>query len=195
MKMLVDDLLLLARLDQTRPVERKPVDLAVLAADACTDTRAVAPDRTITLEAPRPVLVSGDSGHLRQAIGNLMANAVKHTVSGTAIQVWARQEGDIAVVTVRDHGPGLDAAALEHVFDRFWQADAARVGSGSGLGLSIVDSIAREHGGAVSAANAPGGGAVFTIRIPLVAPATPDGGAVVTQPPAAGDAATREPAQ
>ncbi len=167
MKTLVDDLLLLARLDQTRPVERAAVDLAVLAADACTDARAVAPDRTVTLEAPRPVVVSGDTGHLRQAIGNLMANAIKHTAAGTPIQVWARHEGDVGIVTVRDHGTGLDDAALAHVFDRFWQADAARVGAGSGLGLSIVDGIAREHGGSVTAANAPGGGAVFTVRIPL----------------------------
>ena len=182
MKTLVDDLLLLARLDQTRPVERAAVDLAVLAADACTDARAVAPDRAVTLEAPHPVVVSGDAGHLRQAIGNLMANAIKHTAPATPIQVWARHEGDVGVVTVRDHGTGLDDEALERVFDRFWQADAARVGAGSGLGLSIVDGIAHEHGGTVSVANAPGGGAVFTLRIPLMAPTGP----AALPPPAAG---------
>jgi len=168
MKTLVDDLLLLARLDQTRPAERVQVDLAVLAADACSDTRAVAPDRAVSLDAPRPVMVLGDPGHLRQAIGNLLANAVRHTPAGTPIQVWARVEGDTAVFTVRDHGPGLDDEAREHVFDRFWQADAARVGAGSGLGLSIVESIAREHGGEAGVVNAPGGGAVFSIRLPHV---------------------------
>ncbi|HEY4331123.1 MAG TPA: sensor histidine kinase, partial [Ilumatobacteraceae bacterium] len=83
------------------------------------------------------------------------------------IEVAARFEGGSAVVSVRDHGGGLDAKALEHVFDRFWQADSARVGAGSGLGLSIVESIAHEHGGTVAAGNADGGGAVFTMTLPL----------------------------
>ena len=167
MRVLVEDLLLLARLDETRPVEEAPVDLAVLTADACTDAVAAAPSRSVTLDAPAPVMVLGDQPLLRQAIANLVANAVTHTADGTAIDVsaWA-VDGD-AVVTVRDHGAGLSDDALGHVFDRFWQGDSARVGQGTGLGLSIVAGVAAEHGGRASAANAPDGGAVFTLRLPL----------------------------
>ena len=95
-----------------------------------------------------------------------MTNAVRHTPGGTPIEVEVKLDADTATVSVRDHGPGLGPDALTHVFDRFWQADPARVGAGSGLGLSIVAGIATEHGGAVTVANADDGGAVFTIRIP-----------------------------
>lgn len=167
MKALVEDLLLLARLDQTRPIERAPVDLAVLAADACSDAVAADATRAVTLDAPEPVVVQGDRDHLRQAIANLVTNALKHTPSGTPLEVSTTIDRDRAVLVVRDHGGGLDDEALAHVFDRFWQADAARVGAGAGLGLSIVEAIAHEHGGSVTADNAPGGGARFTIRLPL----------------------------
>jgi len=167
MKTLVEDLLLLARLDQTRPIERVPVDLAVLAADACSDAVAAAPDRPVALDAPGPIEILGDRDHLRQAIANLVTNALRHTPPGTPIEVSARVDDGVAVVAVRDHGPGLDAEALAHVFDRFWQADQARVGTGAGLGLAIVAGIAAEHAGDATAANAPGGGALFTLRLPL----------------------------
>lgn len=169
MNVLVDDLLLLARLDQTRPAERKPVDLAVLAADACTDAVAVDPARTVTLEAPRPVVVAGDRDHLRQAIANLMVNALRHTPAGSPIEVSAALTGGQAVVRVRDHGPGLTDDALAHVFDRFWRADEARRRGGVGLGLSIVAAIADEHQGTATVANADGGGAVFTLSLPVAA--------------------------
>jgi two-component system, OmpR family, sensor kinase len=171
MKTLVEDLLLLARLDETRPVERAPVDLAVLAADACSDAIAVDPQRPIVLDAPEPVVVAGDQDHLRQAIANLVNNALRHTRPASPIEVGAHLEHGAAYVTVRDHGPGLDPEALAHVFDRFWQADAARVGSGAGLGLSIVAGIAAEHGGTATANNHPDGGAVFTLQLPIDAPA------------------------
>jgi two-component system OmpR family sensor kinase len=173
MKTLVEDLLLLARLDETRPAQVEPVDLSVLAADACTDAVAHSPGRQVTFEAPHPVVVNGDADHLRQAIANLVTNAVKHTPDGTSVEVGTAVLGDRATVTVRDHGDGLDPDALDHVFDRFWQADSARVGTGSGLGLSIVAAIAEEHGGHASAANAPDGGALFTIDIPLSGPRSP----------------------
>ncbi len=166
MKTLVEDLLLLARLDQTRPIERSPVDLAVLAADACSDAVAAAPDRSVTLDAPEPVVILGDQHHLRQAIANLVTNALRHTPAGSPIEVSARLADGVATVAVRDHGPGLDDEALAHVFDRFWQADRARVGKGAGLGLAIVAGIAAEHGGEASAANAAGGGAQFSLRLP-----------------------------
>jgi two-component system OmpR family sensor kinase len=167
MKILVDDLLLLARLDETRPVQRAPVDLAVLAADACSDAIAIDPNRRVVLDAPEAVVVSGDGDHLRQAITNLVGNALRHTPPGTAIEVTARRDGADAVVVVRDHGPGLGAETLAHAFDRFWQADHARTGTGTGLGLSIVAGIVHEHGGSVAAANGAGGGAEFTIRLAL----------------------------
>jgi two-component system OmpR family sensor kinase len=172
MKVLVEDLLLLARLDETRPVERQPVDLAVLAADACSDAVAAAPGRAVTLDAPEPVVVLGDEAHLRQAIANLVSNAVRHTPPGTPIDVAARVRDGMGTVVVRDHGPGLDGEALSHVFDRFWQADKARSGSGAGLGLTIVAGIAAEHGGTAAAGNAEddGGGALFELRLPLGAP-------------------------
>ena len=170
MKALVDDLLLLARLDQTRPVEFGPVDLAVLAADACSDAVAADPGRPMTLDAPDPVVIAGVRDHLRQAMANLVANALRHTPSGTPVEVSARLVASQAVVRVRDHGPGLDDRARAHAFDRFWQADRARVGKGSGLGLSIVAGIARQHDGTIDVTNADDGGACFTLRLPLHAP-------------------------
>jgi two-component system OmpR family sensor kinase len=176
MKVLVDNLLLLARLDQPRPSQPVPIDLTVLCADACSDARAMAPDRQVSLDAPEPVVIRGDGDHLRQAIANLVTNAIRHTPPATPIDLAARFVNGEAVVSVRDHGSGLDPVALEHAFDRFWQADSARVGHGSGLGLAIVQSIAHEHGGTVSVVNAidptaraHGGivGAVFTIRLPI----------------------------
>ncbi|HET7489784.1 MAG TPA: HAMP domain-containing sensor histidine kinase [Acidimicrobiales bacterium] len=166
MKGLVEDLLLLARLDQTRPVEFHPVDMAVLAADACSDAVAADPGRPVTLDAPAVLAVEGDEPLLRQALANLVTNAVRHTPAGSPIEVAARAVDGRAEVVVRDHGTGLDDEALAHVFDRFWQADRARKGKGSGLGLSIVAGIAAEHGGTVTAANADGGGARFVLSIP-----------------------------
>ena len=117
----------------------------MLAADACSDAVAAAPDRPVALDAPEPVVILGDRDHLRQAIANLVTNALRHTPAGTPIEVSARVIGRMAAVAVRDHGAGLDDEALAHVFDRFWQADHARVGAGAGLGLAIVAGIAAEH--------------------------------------------------
>jgi two-component system OmpR family sensor kinase len=121
----------------------------------------------VTLEAPEPVVVPGDEAHLRQALANLTTNALRHTPPRTPIEVGCRFEGSMALLSVRDHGPGLDEASKGRVFDRFWQGDRARVGKGTGLGLSIVAAVAAEHGGAASADNAPDGGAVFTLRLPV----------------------------
>jgi two-component system OmpR family sensor kinase len=167
MRVLVDELLLLARLDERRDVEPADVDLAVLAADACSDAVAVDPDRPITLDAPRPVTVAGVPDQLRQAIANLVSNALTHTPAGTPIEVSARSDAGRAVVTVRDHGAGLSDEALLHSFDRFWQADPSRIGPKSGLGLSIVQAIAESHHGTAAVRNHPDGGAEFTIDLPL----------------------------
>jgi two-component system OmpR family sensor kinase len=171
MTTLVDGLLLLARLDETRTPDRAPVDLAIIAADACRDAVAVDPDRPVTLDAPEPAVVAGDADHLRQAVGNLVTNALHHTPAGTPIEVSTSIKGGDVVIEVRDHGPGLSDDALAHAFVRFWQANPARSGGGAGLGLSIVAAVAEEHGGLASASNAPGGGARFVIRLPLNAPA------------------------
>lgn len=167
MKVLVEDLLLLARIDQTRPFEPEAIDLAVLAADACTDAVAVDPTRTITLDAPTPVVVRGDVAHLRQAIANLVTNALRHTDDGTPLEVAVVADAGHGTVRVRDHGLGLDSEGIEHAFDRFWQADAARSGSGAGLGLSIVAGIAEEHGGSARITNHPDGGAVAELSVAL----------------------------
>jgi two-component system OmpR family sensor kinase len=182
MKGLVEDLLLLARLDEPKAIDPVPLDLAVLAAEACSAAAALQPGRSITLEAPLPVPVDGVGDHLHRAIVNLVNNAVKHTPEGTSIDVTVAGNTVTrrASVTVRDHGTGLSDEALVHVFDRFWQADSARVGAGSGLGLSIVAGIATEHGGDATAANARDGGAVFTIELPLGTEPGGDGTAPVS---------------
>jgi two-component system OmpR family sensor kinase len=164
---LVEELLLLARLDQTRPPERVPVDLVVLVADACEDAAVMMRDRRLSFEAPAPVRVHGDAGHLRQAVTNLLTNAARHTQEGTPVEVFVGVDGGAAVVRVRDHGPGLPTEGLGHAFDRFWRADRSRTGGGAGLGLAIVAAVASEHGGRADVRNVQDGGAEFEIRLPL----------------------------
>lgn len=134
---LVDELLLLlARLDEGRPLERAPVDLAALAADAVADARAVEPERPVTLERDGPVVVRGDADRLRQVLANLVANVRQHTPPATPMRVRAclADQGRIAVLEVADGGPGLTGEQPERVFERFWRHGSA----GAGLGLSIV---------------------------------------------------------
>lgn len=197
MGVLVEDMLLLARLDQQRPLERHTVDMLTLAADAVHDARVMAPDRDIdlTVGTGAAFLVIGDEVRLRQVIGNLMSNALHHTPEGTPIDVRVRlanlDEWRIAaaragrpmpagtdpdgqplpavVVEVADHGPGLTPEQAEHVFERFYRGDQARTrkSGGAGLGLSIVAALVTAHGGRVWAESSPGGGAIFRIAIPL----------------------------
>jgi two-component system OmpR family sensor kinase len=166
---LVENLLTLARLDQVPEVARKPVDLAVLAGDAADDARAIAPDRSITLRASSPVTVLGDASQLRQVLGNLVRNALVHTPAGTAVELSVDVVGGEAVMEVRDHGRGLPTDDTDALFERFWRADPGRERgrAGAGLGLSIVAAIVSAHGGQVRAANADGGGASFTISLPV----------------------------
>ncbi len=171
---LVDDLLLLARLDQGRSEQRAAVDLVVLAADAVADAGVASPDWPVTLVAPGPVVVVGDEAAFRQVVVNLLANGSQHCPPGTSIQVAVRLDGDAAVIEVTDNGPGLTAADRDRVFDRFWRADPARSHpggrhGGSGLGLSIVRAIAEAHGGTATAGDGPRGGARFTVRLPVMA--------------------------
>jgi two-component system OmpR family sensor kinase len=166
MGVLVEDLLTLARLDEVREAEHEPLDLAGLARDAVDDARATAPERAIALRAAAaPVL--GDAHQLRQVLANLLRNALVHTPAGTPIEVTVTG-GDEVRLEVRDHGPGLPTDDADELFERFWRAEGGRERGkgGAGLGLAIVAGIVDAHGGRVAAANAPDGGAVFTVRLP-----------------------------
>ena len=168
MKVLVEDLLLLARLDETRPVERAPVDLAVLAADACSDAVAADPGRPVTLDAPGPIVVFGDEDHLRQAIANLVANAADATrLAGTPDRGVGRPDQRPR----RRRRPGPRPGPRRRRPRSTSSTGSGRpTGPGSarapGSGLSIVAAIAHEHGGDISAANADGGGARFELTLP-----------------------------
>ncbi|MFM8236992.1 MAG: sensor histidine kinase [Actinomycetota bacterium] len=174
MGVMVDDLLLLARLDQGRDIARAPVDLTRLATDAADDARAVDPGRPVAWAPVGPVVVTGDEVRLRQVFGNLMQNALRHTPPGTPVHLRVAATGSDAVIEVRDEGPGMDAETAAHVFERFYRADPsrARANGGTGLGLAIVAAIAEAHGGRVEVETAPGAGATFRVHVP-VAP-TPD---------------------
>jgi len=172
MGVLVEDLLALARLDEVRDIHREPVDMAALAGDAVDDARAVAPEREIALVPATgdvAVVVDGDPGQLRQVLSNLMRNALVHTPAGTPIEVSVAGGDAEARVEVRDHGPGLPSGDPEELFGRFWRADPGRGRgrAGAGLGLSIVAAIVAAHGGRAEAADASGGGARFTVTLPL----------------------------
>jgi len=173
MSLLVDDLLLLARLDQGRPLEREPVDLCRIVTDAVDAVRISESGRPVTLETDPPVVVQGDAARLRQIVDNLLHNAVVHTPMATPVHVRVRRDGLRAVVQVADEGPGLDAEQAAHVFDRFYRGSEARTGEGTGLGLSIVAALAGAHGGRASIDTAPGAGAAFTVEIPVSDPETP----------------------
>ena len=190
MAALVDDLLLLARLDQGRPLVAEPVDLARVAADAVLDASVVDPSRPITALGTSPVFIIGDEQRLRQLVGNLVANAVAHTPPGTPIEVVVDDAshpvgrdlapetagpaaGDRVAISVVDHGEGIAPELAEHVFERFWRADPSRVRGhgGAGLGLSIVAAIAAAHRGTVALLETPGGGATFRVELPIRPPA------------------------
>ena len=173
MGLLVDDLLLLARLDVHRPLERQRVDLLALASDAVHDAQAMDPNRAITLEVfdgPGTPEVLGDEPRIRQVLSNLVANALQHTPSSVNVVVRVGTEGDDAVLEVADKGPGMTEQDASRVFERFYRTDSsrARASGGTGLGLSIVDSLVRAHGGAVSVTTAPDEGCRFRVMLPRV---------------------------
>ena len=167
MGILVDDLLLLARLDQGRPLEKVPVDLVRLCAEAVEDAGAVAPSRPISLLAEGPVVVTGDQNRLGQAVHNLVRNALAHTPNDTPVRVVVSRRGVMGSVEVIDEGPGLDPAQQARVFDRFYRGDAARTGGGAGLGLAIVRAIAEALGGTARVASVPYVSTTFGFEIPL----------------------------
>jgi two-component system OmpR family sensor kinase len=169
MSVMVDELLLLARLDQGRPLEMVEVDLGGIARDACDDARAVAPKRRIRLLGEERLLVTGDDLRLRQVVGNLVRNAIIHTPPASPVEVSLEASDGHAVLSVVDHGPGLPKGEEGRIFEPFHRADAGRSRDrgGSGLGLSIVAAVVAAHGGSVEALPTSGGGATFTIQLPL----------------------------
>ncbi|MCW2684486.1 MAG: Two component sensor protein histidine kinase [Blastococcus sp.] len=179
MSLLVEDLLLLARLDQQRPLTFAPVDLAAVAGDAVHDAKAVQPERPISLHLDESLtdvpVVIGDESRLRQVVGNLVTNALTHTPPGARLTVTvaeAADDPDVLVLRVADEGPGMDPADAARAFERFYRADAARTreAGGTGLGLAIVSSLVAAHGGSVQLATAPGEGATFSVRLPRPGP-------------------------
>lgn len=168
MATLVEDLLLLARLDQGRPLREDPVVLSDLVNDALNDARAVEPSRLIRADVVPGVVVRGDEDRLRQVIGNLFTNVRVHTPADSPVDLSLSARDGVALLSVADHGPGVDADHVEHIFDRFYRADPGRSRDrgGSGLGLSIAASVALAHGGAIAYADTPGGGATFTLTLP-----------------------------
>jgi two-component system OmpR family sensor kinase len=204
MGLLVEDLLLLARVDAQRPLEYAPVDLLAVAADAVHDARAVAPERRIDLDllpSDHPPVVLGDDARLRQVAANLVSNALTHTPADAAVRVRVGTVGGSAVLEVADEGPGLAPEEAARVFERFYRADPSRTRSsgGSGLGLSIVAALVAAHGGTADVETAPGRGAVFRVLLPLRADDLPPGDLPPGEPtpgeptpgdPAPGDSAT-----
>jgi two-component system OmpR family sensor kinase len=182
MGLLVEDLLLLARLDRERPLVLGPVELPVLATEAVQAAQAIAPERNISLEVTPgggDLVVLADDARLRQVLGNLMTNALTHTPPDASVTLRLRAEtGNVAVIEVADTGPGLAPDQAERVFERFYRADAARTrqvggAAGTGLGLAIVAALVAAHHGRVEVLQTPGGGATFRVKLPL-APAVAD---------------------
>ena len=178
MGVLVEDLLLLASLDELPEQRRARVDLCELAEQAAADARAVTPARRITVNTDSPIPALADPDQLRQVVANLIRNALIHTPPDSSIELSGWCEGDRAVLEIRDHGPGLPADAGDQVFERFWRAEGGRRRGrgGAGLGLAIVKAIVQAHHGQVHARNAADGGAVFRITLPTDDHA-PDGAA------------------
>lgn len=174
MSALVEDLLLLARLDATRVIEQRPVDLLSIAVDVVADTRVRVPARQVDVANPTaapwtdtPAIVLGDEGRLQQVLTNLLSNAVKYTPPDTPITVEVGVIDGWSHIAVIDHGPGLQSGNEDRVFERFFREDAGRGRSGgAGLGLAIAWTLVDKHGGTLTYAPTPGGGSTFTVRLP-----------------------------
>ena len=171
MGVMVEELLVLARIGEGREPERDPVDLAHVVADAVSDARAAAPARDITLESAESAQVLGDGDQLRQVVANLLGNAVRHTPEEAQVRVRLTAGDGHATLAVADDGPGLEADVAAKVFEPFYRADTSRTREtgGAGLGLAIVAAIVEAHGGDVRLDTAPGAGATFTVDLPLLA--------------------------
>jgi len=182
---LVEELLLLARLDQGQPLERQPVELSAVVDAAVDGGRAADPERAINVESQSPLVVLGSESRLRRVVDNLLTNARVHTPAGTPIRVRLAAEDDEVVLEVADSGPGVPAEEADRIFERFYRTDGSRTRSqgGVGLGLAIVRSVVEAHAGVVGYRARPGGGSIFRVVLPR-APAA-DYEATRYQPPAA----------
>ena len=172
MSALVEDLLVLARMDQGPKMEIKPVNLSELVTDVVESARAAGPGHPISLDAGSEIYALGDANRIHQVVANLLANARVHTPVGTAIKVSIAQSEKEVQVAVSDNGPGLSEENREKIFERFYRVDPSRQrtgAEGSGLGLSIVDAVMRSHGGHVSVDSKLGEGSTFTLHFPLIA--------------------------
>jgi two-component system OmpR family sensor kinase len=176
MEHLVADLLLLARLDDGRPLDLQPVDVVALCAEAVQTAQTVGPGWPVRFTAPRPIEVVGDATGLRQVVDNLLGNVRAHTPEGTATVVSVDANGAGVTIAVADNGPGMTADQVAHVFDRFYRSDPSRsrLHGGAGLGLSIVSAIVTAHGGTVEASSVEHHGTTVTVRLP-VAPSSAAG--------------------
>jgi two-component system OmpR family sensor kinase len=195
---LVEDLLQLARLDEGRPLDLRPVELTAVATDAVADLRAVAPDRVarvVPLEedgAMAPVVVRADENKIRQVVANLVGNVLQHTPAGTPLEIAVGQpEPEWALLEIRDHGPGIAPEDADRVFERFYRVDPSRARSsgGSGLGLAIVAAIMGTHEGGVRILPTPGGGTTVQVAMPVAGPrqeARPQAGSAPAAGPASG---------
>ncbi len=176
MGVLVDDLLLLARLDQGRPLEMRPLDLSSLVDKVVEDARVVDEQHPIDFVSPGRTLVTGDSHRLHQAVANLVRNAQVHTPPGTPVHVEIHQADGTVHLKVEDEGPGLTPEQAEKVFDPFYRASSARTGAGTGLGLAIVAAVLEAHGGSARVYPGAGGGTSFEISLPAMPVPTPQAG-------------------
>jgi len=169
MRELVEELLLLAHLDEGRPLMRAHVDLNEVVVDAMTAARAVSPEWPINLRVRDVVIVDGDSSRLRQVVDNLLANVRTHTPAGTSTSIELQIDDADGVMTISDNGPGMSAEQAEHVFERFFRVDPSRSRSsgGAGLGMAIVHALVTAHGGTIRLHTAPGKGVTIVIRLPL----------------------------
>ena len=179
MRVLIDELALLARLDRARPLDLDPVDLTTLATEVVEDARVINPERSFSLHAAGPALLLGDAPKLQQVLQNLVGNAVQHTPPGSPVEVTVRaavsnsggtgeSEGRVHTLLVTDHGPGIPVEDRAHVFTRFWRGDASRARhtGGTGLGLAIVSSIVAAHGGTSEVISQVGRGTTIRVRLP-----------------------------
>ena len=168
---LVEDLLMLAQFDEHPPLDRQPVDLSSIAAEAVQSARLVPPGRRIALHADEPIIVHADGGRIRQVIDNLVGNALQHTPAGSPVTVTVTGRAGQARLTVADNGPGMTADQAARVFERFYRTDGARsrARGGTGLGLSIAATLTAAHGGTITVDTEPGRGAAFHVWLPLAA--------------------------
>ena len=169
MRLLVEELALLADLDAAQPLDRGPVDVVALAGEVVDDARVISADRAISLEGATEAVADGEGPRIQQVLRNLVGNAVQHTQPGTSVTVTVESQDGTVVVTVRDQGDGIAPEHLPHVFERFYRADPSRSNAGdgsSGLGLAIVEAIVTAHGGTAEVNSAPGQGTTVRVTFP-----------------------------